>query len=99
MDQVTDALKQTTLDPSIRRPPPPPSLANKRKPFALKLADINGAGDTVAAAGLGPGRPLGLDDPSESPAGRKTTSHNGVGTPFSNFRRIVYAYCLTISFI
>lgn len=91
MDQVAGTLKQTRLDsPPIRRPPPPPSLAAKRKPFGLTLADIGSAGDNVAAAGLGAGRPMSLEDPFESPAGRKTISQNGCGTPFSNFSRIVY---------
>lgn len=90
MPSSVDALRQSGPDPPTCRPPPPPSLAAKRKPFAFKLSDMNDAGDTATAAGLGPGRPLGLYDPSESFA--KERSQYGVGTSFSNFRRIVYVY-------
>ncbi|GJJ06462.1 hypothetical protein Clacol_000654 [Clathrus columnatus] len=90
VDRVASVLQQTTIDSSSRRPPPPPSFASKRKPFELKLADINNRGDPVAAAGLGAGRPINLNDSFEFSNTRKTTSQTGsIGTPFSNFHKIV----------
>ena len=92
VDQVAGALKRTGIsEPSIRRAPPPPGVAGRRKGPGLKLGDITGrpaAGPS--SAGLGAGRPSALDAPPDQPPLRRLPAQGELGTPFSNFRKIVY---------
>ena len=94
VDQVAGALQRTGIsEPAIRRAPPPPGIAGRRKGPGLKLGlgDITGvAAAGPAAAGLGAGRPSALDAPPDQPPLRRLPAQGELGTPFSNFRKIVY---------
>lgn len=88
MDHVTGVLKHVNLSDSSARssPRPSPGVAGRRRGIGLRLGDITGAGVGPSGAGLGAGRPSALDAPLERPPLRR----RDLGTPFSNFGKIVY---------
>ncbi|KAF8482213.1 kinase-like protein [Gautieria morchelliformis] len=90
VDQVAGTLQRAGLsEPAIRRAPPPPGVAGRRKGPGLKLGDITGVAAGPSAAGLGAGRPSALDAPPDQLPLRKLPAQGELGTPFSNFRKIV----------
>lgn len=55
------------------------------------MGDITGVAVAgPAAAGLGAGRPSALDAPPDQPPLRRVPAQGELGTPFANFRKIVY---------
>ncbi|KAF8514217.1 kinase-like protein [Hysterangium stoloniferum] len=91
VENIADAFKQTCIsDSAVGRQASAPGVAGRRKGPGLKLGDIVGsAAGGPSAAGLGAGRPSTLDGPFDQPPVRRVPAQGDLGTPFSNFRKIV----------
>ena len=100
VDAAVLALQHTSLSDRMGGPPlPPPSQphpgagmapgAGRRLKPGLKLSDIPGGGGlSPQGAGLGAGRPA-LPPQNGAPPRRPGSE---LGTPFANFRKIVYVF-------